>query len=256
MSTVVLNRKWRPTECAPRYDDITFEKFDAAMCGLEGFSQLSLWRRARAYLLVCRAFRRFDVERGLEAVSSPSAVARNLESLGNSAKLIAKFASKVSEQSRPHELGLSYLVEAARNQALLNSSLGHAVVSTEVIHTFLELASRIEALVSSVCEDLKKAEKLSFDRSARESLISLRLPRVYETVFSRPFTMTISEYETVSHGLSFLELVLSLFGLQADKTDRKKPESKIKKPLARHTIKSHYVNARPKNHRPSKSNDE
>ena len=84
-------RIWAPGYCKSRYGGIAFASIDEGFKDVPGFSTLSLRSRARLYLLLCKARRRYDGRRPHDLRPASSAVAAEIKDVLQSLSRVAKF---------------------------------------------------------------------------------------------------------------------------------------------------------------------
>jgi hypothetical protein len=232
-------RTYKPGFCRQRREGVTFSEFDRAFEGFAPYQHLPLPKRARLYILSCKAAKAYEQRDAIAALPTMSARARKIEEIIKSLGRIAKLYEEAQKGKPDAKAAFDHIVRASNHpefERVRFDREGYATDDYEIsADRFFGAAAAIERIAKSAKKELQWRRNRKLQLRPKQQFFGELLPNAYERVFRRPCVQTISANESeAGEGITFVLIAAKALGLDGGKG----------RGLSLHTVRSHMAACR------------
>jgi hypothetical protein len=229
-------RTYKRGYCRARREGVPFPEFDRAFKGFAPYQHLPLRKRARLYILSCKAADTCEQREAMAAMPTMSARARKIEELIKSLGRIAKFYEEAQKGKPDAKAAFDHIARASNHpefERVRFDREGCAIDDHEIsAERFFGAAAAIERIAKSAKKELQWRRNRKLQLRPKQQFFGHLLPNAYERVFRRPCVRTISANESeAGEGITFVQTAAKALGFDSGKG----------RELSLHTVRAHMA---------------
>jgi hypothetical protein len=215
-------RTYKQGFCRARREGVTFSEFDRVFEGFAPYQHLPLRKRARLYILSCKAANAYEQREAIAALPTMSARARKIEEIIKSLGRIAKFYEEAQKGEPDAKAAFDHIARASNPPDLERVRFdreGFVIDDYEIsAERFFGAAAAIERISKSAKKELQWRRNRKLRLRPKQQFFGHLLPNAYERVFRKPCVRTISaDASEAGEGITFVLTAAKALGLDGGK---------------------------------------